>query len=48
VVLAIGPDGGWVPFEIDLLARCGFVPVSLGPRVLRVEVAVSYIIGRVR
>jgi len=48
VVLAIGPDGGWVPFEIDLLERCGFVPVSLGPRVLRVEVAVSYIIGRVR
>jgi RsmE family RNA methyltransferase len=48
VVLAIGPDGGWVPFEVDLLERCGFVPVSLGPRVLRVEVAVSYIIGRVR
>jgi RsmE family RNA methyltransferase len=48
VVLAIGPDGGWVPFEIDLLERCGFAPVSLGPRVLRVEVAVSYLIGRVR
>jgi RsmE family RNA methyltransferase len=48
VVLAIGPDGGWVPFEVDLLERCGFVPVSLGPRELRVEVAVSYIIGRVR
>jgi RsmE family RNA methyltransferase len=48
VVLAIGPDGGWVPFEIELLERCGFTPVSLGPRVLRVEVAVSYIIGRVR
>ena len=48
VVLAIGPDGGWVPFEVDLLERCGFVPVSLGPRVLRVEVAVNYILGRVR
>ncbi len=48
VVLAIGPDGGWVPFEVALLERCGFVPVSLGPRVLRSEVAVSYIIGRVR
>ena len=48
VVLAIGPEGGWVPFEVDLLERRGFVPVSLGPRVLRVEVAVSYIIGRVR
>jgi RsmE family RNA methyltransferase len=48
VVLAIGPDGGWVPFEVGLFERCGFVPVSLGPRVLRVEVAVSYVIGRVR
>jgi RsmE family RNA methyltransferase len=48
VVLAIGPDGGWVPFEITLLERCGFVPVSVGPRVLRVEVAVSYILGRLR
>jgi RsmE family RNA methyltransferase len=48
IVLAIGPDGGWVPFEVDLFERCGFLPVSLGPRVLRVEVAVSYCLGRVR
>jgi RsmE family RNA methyltransferase len=48
VVVAVGPDGGWVPFEIELLERCGFMPVSLGPRVLRVEVAVNYIIGRIR
>lgn len=48
MVLAIGPDGGWVPFEVDLLERHGFVAVSLGPRVLRVEVAVSDVIGRVR
>ena len=48
VTLAIGPDGGWVPFEVDLLARAGFAPVSLGARVLRVEVAVSYTLGRIR
>lgn len=48
VTLAIGPDGGWVPFELELLARAGFTPVSLGPRVLRVEVAVSYALGRLR
>jgi RsmE family RNA methyltransferase len=48
VTLAIGPDGGWVPFEVELLERAGFKPVSLGPRVLRVEVAVSYALGRIR
>jgi RsmE family RNA methyltransferase len=48
VALAIGPDGGWVPFEVALLERAGFTPVSLGPRVLRVEVAVSHVLGRIR
>ena len=48
VTLAIGPDGGWVPFEVGLLERAGFTPVSLGDRVLRVEVAVSYVLGRIR
>ncbi len=48
VTLAIGPDGGWVPFEVELLAAQGFVPVSLGPRILRVEVAVPAILGAVR
>jgi RsmE family RNA methyltransferase len=48
VTLAIGPDGGWVPFEVELLERAGFTPVSFGARVLRVEVAVSYVLGRIR
>lgn len=44
-LMAIGPDGGWVPFEVELLGRHGFVPFSLGPRPLRVEVAVPYALG---
>ena len=48
VVLAIGPDGGWVPFEVELLVKHGFRPVSLGQRILRVEVAVPTVIGAVR
>ena len=48
VVLAIGPDGGWVPYEVELFERLGFAPVSLGERTLRVEVAVPAIIGAVR
>ncbi len=44
-VLAIGPEGGWVPFEVDLLVSKGFLPVSLGPRPLRVEVAIPALLG---
>lgn len=48
LVIAIGPDGGWVPFEVDLLVRHGFSPISLGPRVLRGEVAVPAVIAALR
>ena len=48
VVLAIGPDGGWVPFELELFSKHGFQPVSLGRRVLRGEVAVPAVLGAVR
>jgi RsmE family RNA methyltransferase len=46
-VLAIGPDGGWVPFEAQLLEAHGFQPFSLGPRILRVETAVPVLLGQV-
>ncbi len=47
VVLAIGPDGGWVPFEAQLLETHAFQPFSLGPRILRVETAVPVLLGQV-
>lgn len=46
VTLAIGPEGGFIAAEIESLQRIGFTPVSLGPRILRVETAVSAAIGR--
>ena len=39
VVLAIGPEGGWTPFELDLLAVQGFRAVNFGARILRSDVA---------
>lgn len=48
VALAIGPEGGWVPFEVEMLRARGFRPVSLGRRVLRVETAVAVAIGALR
>ena len=39
VVLHVGPEGGWSDEERERLAAAGALPVSLGPRRLRVETA---------
>ena len=39
VLLAVGPEGGWNAFELDLLTQRGFQPISLGPRTLRTDTA---------
>lgn len=46
ITLAIGPEGGWVPFELQSFADQAFAQWSLGPRVLRVETAVVAALGR--
>lgn len=45
LVLAVGPEGGWVPFELELLRAAGFSAISLGVRPLRTEVAIPALIG---
>ena len=44
--LAIGPEGGFTPYEIDKLQRAGLMPVNLGPRILRVENALTTLVAR--
>jgi 16S rRNA (uracil1498-N3)-methyltransferase len=39
VAVAIGPEGGMTPGEIESAQRAGWRLASLGPRVLRVETA---------
>jgi RsmE family RNA methyltransferase len=39
VLLAVGPEGGWNEFELDLMRAHGFRPVGLGPRTLRTDTA---------
>lgn len=46
LVVAIGPEGGFIPYEVDKLIDSGFEAVALGPRILRVENAVSTVLGR--
>jgi RsmE family RNA methyltransferase len=46
VVLAIGPEGGFIDREANTFQEIGFEAVSLGSRILRVETAVAVLIGR--
>jgi RsmE family RNA methyltransferase len=46
VVLAIGPEGGWIPREVETFVERGFTPVSIGAPILRVEAAVAAALGQ--
>ena len=39
VTLLVGPEGGWNPDETAAATGAGFLPLTLGPRVLRTETA---------
>ncbi|MEI3040662.1 MAG: RsmE family RNA methyltransferase [Victivallales bacterium] len=45
LVLAIGPEGGYVNSEIDAFASAGFIPAAFGSHILRVEFAAAFISG---
>ena len=44
-VLVVGPEGGFVPFEVERLRAAGARLVALGTRPLRVETAVVALLG---
>jgi len=43
MIFVIGPEGGISPKEEDLLEEFGYIPITLGKRIMRVETAAIYI-----
>jgi RsmE family RNA methyltransferase len=39
ILIAIGPEGGWTPYELELFAAQGFQTFNAGPRILRTDTA---------
>ena len=48
VSLAIGPEGDFSDYEVDSLTEKGFIPVSIGKRILRAETAAISAVSSVR
>ena len=45
-MIFIGAEGGWIDYEIELLAKQGCQAVHIGARILRTEAAVNAILGQ--
>jgi 16S rRNA (uracil1498-N3)-methyltransferase len=46
VTLIVGPEGGFIPYEIEKLIAVGFTAVHAGDRILSVETAVPALLSR--
>ena len=46
VLLAVGPERGWNSYELEQFHQRGFIDVTLGERILRVETAATMLLSQ--
>lgn len=44
--IVIGPEGGFIPYEVDLFIKNGCQDFNLGNRIIRTETVIPYVLGR--
>lgn len=47
ILILVGPEGGISLKEVEMINSVGFIPISLGPRILRTEVAPTYVMAAI-
>ena len=47
LIVAVGPEGGWIQREVDSFVAGGFTAISLGAGVLRTEAAVAALLAQI-
>ncbi|MBQ8292217.1 MAG: 16S rRNA (uracil(1498)-N(3))-methyltransferase [Bacilli bacterium] len=47
ILVVVGPEGGISPKEEELMEKANFLPITLGPRILRTELAPIYIMSAI-
>ena len=47
ISIAIGPEGGWIDYEVEQFTKAGFSAATIGERILRVDTAVPAIISQI-
>ena len=47
-VLAVGPEGGWIDYELQCFSEQGFVPFAMGGRILHVDTAVVVLLSQLQ
>jgi len=48
IILAVGPEGGWNDFELDMFREQQFAPFTMGARILHVDTAVVALLAQLQ